>query len=119
MIQLLGGLHASDVLRCDVPPDAAELFRRGEKQERQQRLMPFLSPFAIRIRLFDPERFLRRTLPFVQPLIGWSGALIWLAVVAPAAALIAMHWTDLTQSALPRLRRRARAANRLLKNGAG
>ena len=35
VIQLLGQLHAADVLQCDVPPDTAELFRRREKQERR------------------------------------------------------------------------------------
>jgi putative peptide zinc metalloprotease protein len=103
MIQLLGGLHTSDVLRCDVPPDAAELFQRGQKQERQQRTMKLLSPFSIRFRLLDPERFLRRALPLVKPLIGGWGALLWLAVVVPAAVLIPIHWTDLTQNFLDHL----------------
>src|SRR3989475_8087291 len=34
-IQLLGQLHAADVLQCDVPPDAAELLERRRKQSRR------------------------------------------------------------------------------------
>ena len=36
VIQLLGQLHAADVLQCDVPPDTAELFRRREQPGAQQ-----------------------------------------------------------------------------------
>jgi len=32
VIQILSQLHASDVLQCDVPPDAAELLQRYERR---------------------------------------------------------------------------------------
>jgi putative peptide zinc metalloprotease protein len=103
MIQLLGQLHMADVLQCDVTPDAAELFERGQKQRRQKRKSRWLSPFAIQIPLLDPERFLARTVDYVKPLMGWFGALLWLAVVLPALVLVAIHWSDLTNNLLDRL----------------
>ena len=36
VIQLLSQLHASDVLQCDVPPNAAELLERYERQRRRR-----------------------------------------------------------------------------------
>ncbi|MDJ0865767.1 MAG: HlyD family efflux transporter periplasmic adaptor subunit [Myxococcota bacterium] len=103
LIRLLGQLHAADVLQCDVPPDAMELFERREKRERQQWKSRLLTPFAIRIPLVDPDRFLARTLPFVRPLLGWAGALLWLAVVLPALVLLAVHGSELTENLLDRL----------------
>ncbi|UCE87647.1 MAG: hypothetical protein JSU66_08050, partial [Deltaproteobacteria bacterium] len=103
LIQLLGQLHSSDVLQCDVPPDVAEIFERGQKHSRQQWRQRLLSPFAIRIPLIDPERFLRRTLPAVRPLFGWIGGIAWLLVVLPAAFLVATHWSELTENFLDRL----------------
>ena len=38
MIQLLGQLHAADLLESDVTPDVAELFARGEREERARYL---------------------------------------------------------------------------------
>jgi putative peptide zinc metalloprotease protein len=35
VIQLLSQLHAADVLQCDVPPDAAELLERRQRQSRR------------------------------------------------------------------------------------
>jgi putative peptide zinc metalloprotease protein len=102
-IRLLGQLHASDVLQCDISPDAAELFDRWQKRERQERKGRLLSPFAIRLHLFDPERLLARTLPWLRPLFGWGGALLWLAVVVPALFAAATHWGELTENLLDRL----------------
>jgi putative peptide zinc metalloprotease protein len=103
MIQLLSQLHAGDVLQCDVPPDAAELLDRHKQHERRLWQSRLLSPFAWRFPLFDPERFLRRLMPLVRPLFGRLGAALWLAVVAPAVVLAAMHWTDLTRDVADRI----------------
>jgi len=103
LIQLLGQLHAADVLRSDVTPDVAELFERGDRQRSQKRRSRFLSPFAIQIPLLDPDRFLARTAPYLRPLFGWMGALLWLVVVLPALVLVGIHWSDLTHNFLDRL----------------
>lgn len=103
MITLLGQLHGADVLQCDVPPDTAELLERRQRQQRQSWLGNLFSLFAWRIPLFDPERLLERLLPAVRPLFGWPGGALWLAVVGPALALAAAHWTDLTHDVTDRI----------------
>ncbi|MDJ0852759.1 MAG: HlyD family efflux transporter periplasmic adaptor subunit [Myxococcota bacterium] len=100
MIRLLGQLHAADLLQSDVPPDARELFRRGRKQAHRQLRSRLLSPFAIKLPLVDPERFLASTVHLVRPLFGWAGALLWLTVVLPAVVLAAVHWSALTENVL-------------------
>jgi putative peptide zinc metalloprotease protein len=98
VIRLLGQLHAADALLCDVPPDSLEVFRRFQRHERMLWRRRLWTPLALRFPLFDPDRFLQRTLPWVEPLFGWFGALLWLAVVGAGAVLAASHWTDLTES---------------------
>ena len=60
IIQLLGQLHAADLLETDVTPDVAELFARGEREERARYLRSYANPMAIRIPLWDPDAFLNR-----------------------------------------------------------
>lgn len=103
VIQLLGQLHTADVLQCDVPPDAADLFERRQKQSRRVWQSRLLSPFSWRFPLFDPEPLLRRGRPFVRPLVSCFGALLWLAVVGPAVVLAGVHWSDLTRDVMDRL----------------
>lgn len=97
-IRLLGQLHATDALLCDVPPDSMEVFRRFKRQERQAWKRRLWTPLALRFPLLDPDRFLVRTLPGVEPLFGWFGALLWLVVVVTGAVLAASHWTDITEN---------------------
>jgi putative peptide zinc metalloprotease protein len=103
VIRLLAQLHAADVLQCEVPPDAAEILERHERAERRRRWSRLGSLFSWRIPLVDPERFLNALAPLARPLWGWPGAFIWLAVAAPAAVLLAMHWHDFTRGVLDRV----------------
>jgi putative peptide zinc metalloprotease protein len=103
MIQLLAQLHAADVLQCDAPPVAAELLQRGERQRRRLWQMRLFNLLAFRIPLWDPDRFLNRVVPWVRPLVGWTGSALWLAVVGPALVLVAVHWSALTGGVVDRV----------------
>jgi putative peptide zinc metalloprotease protein len=103
VIRLLGQLHAADALLCDVPPDSMEVFRRYQRHERMLWRRRLWTPLALRFPLFDPDRFLERSLPWVRPLFGWFGILLWLAVVGTGTVLAASHWTDLTENITDRV----------------
>lgn len=96
VIQLLGQLHASDLLHTDVPPDALELFERGERQAAQKRRRSWMNPMAVRIPLVDPGAFLDRHLALWRTLWGPFGAVLWLLVVVPALILVPAQWPELT-----------------------
>jgi putative peptide zinc metalloprotease protein len=98
VIRLLGQLHAADALLCDVPPDSLEVFRRYQQHERMLWKRRLWTPLALRFPLFDPDRFLQRTMRWVDPLFGWFGILLWLGVVSAGAVLSVSHWTDLTEN---------------------
>ena len=103
VIDLLSRLHAADVLQCEAPPDAAELLERHQRFERRKWRTRLFSLFSWRFPLVDPDTFLRVSLPFVRPLLGSFGAVLWLAVVLPAAVLLAVHWTDFTKNFFDRV----------------
>ncbi len=96
MIKLLGRLHAADLLRCDVTPDSAELFRRFKKQQKQQFKQRWMNPLAIRIPLFDPQRFLTRNLGRVQWLFNKPVFIVYSLFILTAIVLAGMHWPEIT-----------------------
>jgi len=102
VVRLLGQLHAADALICDVPPDTRELFRRFQRHQRQRWRQRLWTPLAIRIPLFDPDRFLDRTAFLVRPLFGWFGALLWLSVVTAGLVLAALNWPALSENVIDR-----------------
>jgi putative peptide zinc metalloprotease protein len=95
VISLLSQLHAADLLNCEVNPDTAELFERFAKQDKSRGRANWKNPFSIRIPLWDPDRFLARTLWWARPLQHWSGKLLYCAVVGYALVLAGLHWPDL------------------------
>ncbi|OYY94832.1 MAG: hypothetical protein B7Y41_04490 [Hydrogenophilales bacterium 28-61-23] len=98
VIKLLGQLHASDLIQCDVDPDVAELFERRGKEKRRKFMGRFMNPISLRFPLWDPDRVLVGMLRWLRPLIGIRGAMLWLAVVLPALALAPLYWPDLTEN---------------------
>lgn len=98
LIQLLGQLHSSDLVQCDVTPDNAELLERHDRTERARKLQRIASPLFIRIPLWDPDAFLTRWLPWVRWMWQWQGALLWLLLVPPALVVVGIHWGELTDN---------------------
>jgi outer membrane protein OmpA-like peptidoglycan-associated protein len=87
VIELLGQLHAADLLQSDAAPDAAELVERGDKYASAMRRRSYLNPLALRIPLWDPDAWLERAKPWIHRLWSPAGAMVWLAVVLPALGL--------------------------------
>ncbi|MGH8689045.1 MAG: hypothetical protein ACREVQ_15180 [Burkholderiales bacterium] len=96
VIQLLGQLHAADLLQSDVTPDVAELFARGEREQKARRRRSFANPMAMRVPLWDPDAFLERLRGPIDVIWSRWGALLWIAVVLPALLLVPLHWPELT-----------------------
>lgn len=103
VIQLLGQLHAADLVLVDITPDTAELFERRSKQQRRKWMGRLGNPVALRFPLFDPDALLKRMLRWFAPLFGWGGAAVWLAVMVPALVLLPSHWGELSGNASERL----------------
>jgi putative peptide zinc metalloprotease protein len=98
VIRLLSQLHAADLLQCEVNPDSAELFERFEQQDRSRSRSNWKNPFSIRFPLWNPDRFLTRTLPLLRPFFNWFGVLLYSAIVGLSVVLAALHWPELTEN---------------------
>src|SRR4030065_2085560 len=98
IINLLGQLHAADLLQSDVTPDVGELFDRGEREQKALRRRSYMNPMAVRIPLWDPDALLNRFSGFIGILWSRWGALRWLAVVLPALILLPPHWQGITRN---------------------
>src|SRR5262245_59749323 len=103
IIHLLSQLHAADILQCDIPPDASELFERRGSHSRAILRQRFANPMAIKFPLWDPNRFLDRTVDLFRPLLGCAGALVWLAVVLAAFVVAAVNWPQLSENVTDRI----------------
>lgn len=101
-IRLLGQLHAADAMICDATPDSRELFRRYQRQERMKIKQKIWSPLAVRIPVWDPDKFLTATLPAVRWLFSPVFFLIWAALIATGLVLAVMHFGAITENIFDR-----------------
>ena len=97
-IKLLSQLHGSDLLKADRSPDFHEMAVRAEKMQQRKLLQRFVNPLAVRLPLFDPNRFLDLTLPLVRPLFSWFGLILFTVVTLVALLLAVSHWSALTDN---------------------
>ncbi|PWB92652.1 PqqD family peptide modification chaperone [Methylosinus sporium] len=102
-IRLLAQVHAADLLIGDVPPDMGELAHRAEMRNRCNFVQNVRNPLAIRIPLFDPDRFLAAMAPLARFVFGWWGFAFWLVTIAVGLALAGLHWSALTHNVADRV----------------
>lgn len=103
LVELIGRLHAANVVTGRGDVDIDEMCRRYIRHRRARWMQMLRSPLAIRIPLFDPERFIAWTYPWVRPCIGRLGGVLWLTVVLTALGLAVLHWQALTDNVADRV----------------
>jgi putative peptide zinc metalloprotease protein len=103
VIRLLSQLNAADLLQTDIAPNAIEMMDRFTKHSAARRRGYIGNPLAIKLPLWDPDRFLEKTLPAVSPAFTRLGALIWILTIFPALVLVGMHWSELTENISDRI----------------
>ena len=97
VIQLLAQLYHTNLLQYRVATDSQQLFDRHKKRKQRETRAKALSIMFMRIPLFDPDRFLQKTLPMVGQLISAFGALLWLAVVGMATKVFVENFAAATE----------------------
>ncbi len=91
VLRLLAQLYRSNLLHSTIAPDTAKLFDRYRKRRQRETRTYLQNIMFARIPLFDPDALLKRLVPFVKPLIGVTGFLVWLAVVIAALKVVVDH----------------------------
>jgi putative peptide zinc metalloprotease protein len=95
VIQMLAQLYQANLIVSDVPPDTARLFERQKKHKQRELRMRLLSVFFLRLRLWDPDSFLKRTLPYVGWMFTPVAAVVWMLVVGLGLAMAVGDWERL------------------------
>lgn len=92
VVQLLSQLHQAGLLRSDLEGDVTALFEAQRKEQSRQVATQWANLFFLRIPLFNPDRFLQRTLPAVGWLVGKIGLVLWLALLVLGVKAVLENW---------------------------
>jgi putative peptide zinc metalloprotease protein len=97
--RLLNYLQQSNLLESHERLDPASLYEAYRKARRRRGLQIASNFLFINLPLVDPDRFLRRALPYVRPLLGRAFFVVWTLTLLAAAGVIVTHWKDLLSRA--------------------
>jgi putative peptide zinc metalloprotease protein len=94
-IQLLGQLHAANLLYVELAPDSEALFTRYRKRVTREVQNYLMNLLFLRIPLLDPNRFLDHWVGIFGRLFSWVGLVLWLALVGTGVYFVVGDATDL------------------------
>jgi putative peptide zinc metalloprotease protein len=88
VIRLLAQLYHANLLQYELSRDSRQLFDRYKKRRQREIRGYLLSIMFARFPLFDPDAFLKRTMPFAKLLMGPLGVIVWLTVIGYSGKLL-------------------------------
>lgn len=95
VIQMLAQLYQANLIVSDVPPDTARLFERQKQHKQRELRSRLMSVFFLRLRLWDPDSFLKRALPYMGWMFSRPMAVLWVLVVGTGLAMALGDWDRL------------------------
>lgn len=94
--QLLGQLHAADLIQTDVLANTEELFERQARQQGIKFKQRLTNPLVQKIPIWDPETFLNKHFNKVTWLFSGWAALAWLLLICFTVLQAALHWQQIS-----------------------
>ncbi len=95
IIQLIGQLHAADLVKTDANINAEDLLERQTQQKQTKLKQRFMNPVSLKVPLWDPEEFLNRHIDKVRWIFTpWVG-LLWLVVMLVTFFMAVRNWSGI------------------------
>ena len=95
VIRLLSQLHHGNLLYFQNKGDSERLFERYKEGRKRFFTSTFMSILFLKIPLWDPEQFLKKSKPIIDLLISVPGLIIWILVVCLGATVAISNFREL------------------------
>jgi putative peptide zinc metalloprotease protein len=98
VIELLGQMYNANLLALDAAPETEQLLRRGRDRLKKKLQQQAIGIMYLRIRMFNPDRYLTAIEPVLRPLLNRWGFLAWTAWVLFCLYNLLPHWESIKAS---------------------
>jgi len=95
IIELMNKLYEADLLKINAQANTEELFTRQSKQRSNKLKQRFANPVALRIALWDPEKFLKRHFHKVNWIFSKRVGLAWLLLMIYTVVQAVQNWPQI------------------------
>jgi putative peptide zinc metalloprotease protein len=97
VIQLLGQLYSTNLLKAELSPDTESLFNRYRKRIKRQIQGFFTNLLFIRIPLLDPDHFLNRWVGILGKPFSYYGLALWSILLAIGLYFVISNFGELAR----------------------
>ena len=97
IIQLLGQLHAADLIQTNILTNTEELFERKAQQKRSKLKQRFSNPVIQKVPLWDPEEFLNKHFNKVRWLFSFPVAIGWFLLIIYTLSQATINWSQINE----------------------
>jgi putative peptide zinc metalloprotease protein len=97
IIQLIGQLHASDLIKTDATINTQDLLDRHTEQKQSKLKQRLMNPISLKIALWDPEKFLSQHVNKVRWIFTPWMAAFWLIVMLYTLVQALQNWPEIQQ----------------------
>lgn len=77
VVELLGQMYQSNLLNLDVTPETEQLLSRGRERLKKKAIQQAIGLMYFKLRLFNPDPYLRWLEPILRPVLNRWGFLAW------------------------------------------
>ena len=98
-IQLISQLYNSNLLAADANPETDQLLRRGRERFKKKAIQQAIGIMYFRIKLFNPDAYLRWIEPLLRPVLNVWGFAFWAALCIFALVKLVPEWRQLVDNA--------------------
>ncbi len=95
VIELLGQMYNTNLLSVDMAPEVEQLLARGRQRTKRRLKQQAIGIMYLRMRLFNPDRYLAWLEPIFRPILNRWGMLLWAAFIAYALSQVLPQWDGL------------------------
>ncbi|MCC6661834.1 MAG: hypothetical protein IT437_13215 [Phycisphaerales bacterium] len=95
VLELVGQMYNSNLLSVDTTPETEQLLRRGRERLKRRVQQQAIGIMYLKLRLFNPDRFLAWLEPILRPILNRWGFLAWAAFVLWAMYRVLPRWDEL------------------------
>ena len=96
IVHLVAQLLAIDALQTGIPVATETVLKRDLNARRMHWRQKWMNPLSLRFPLFDPDRFLNRSIAWFRPFFSKLGLIVWFSLVATAGLLALASSAELT-----------------------
>jgi putative peptide zinc metalloprotease protein len=92
VIELIGQLYNSNLIKLEATPETEQLLRRGRERTRKRVTQQAIGLMYFKLKLFNPDMILTAVEPVLRPMLNKVGLVVWILFLISGLWVVIPNW---------------------------